>query len=733
MSPLSEVQNGLPPSKLLLPPNNLGLYRLKNFVGRTDELERLKHWLADRPVVAITGPSGAGKSTLATALAVEQASRFEEGILWISATGDTAFNFYDIVRVVEDVLATGITNQPVSAWPLLVLQQLYGFNRLVVMDELTDADPDTVDKILAMVRMIGPGGQGRFVLIGRSIPQPLLQQVGDARLRLGGLTPADVRAWIEQNRAHYPLGPEDATLLHQLTGGHPLVLKMVAGLWHSPDWGQLIDLISVQHPDDWDARLKAIVSATLAFLQKKYPHASQLLTRCCQASGGFSVDAAAHLFWENFEPALSLPAITRQLTHLGLLMHNAQQNRYYIHPLLQRYLGVASYPGFPPTLQHHYLLEHARYYLSVAQQYSRTPPHAWFTIDSDWGNIRKAVNYLQETLEEALGLAVDDALTHLDGGDFPFLPSRMDDILVLLRNYILTLRGYLTWRHPPEGRRWAAAGIIAARLLTDRRAEALIGLTLAALAYFHHDYPTARLWYRRSLPFFKQSKDTAQVIQVLKNLGLAARAMDNLEEALQHYTEALALATNHHFPLEQSILQNLIGSLHYAQKNYRQAIEWHRKALSAADGQDHSPQHLVWQAVHYNNLGLALEAGGYYQEAIKAYKQAIPLHRKADYKKGLSTTYGNLGAACYQHGQLQKALKWYQRDMAIRDGLGNWLDLAAILHNMGHIALELGDLQAAADYFTRSRDLYRQFGQNDLAEEEQVLLNTIRDRRVVVG
>ncbi len=733
MLPLSEGQNGPLSPKLLLPPNNLGLYRLKNFVGRTDELERLRRWLADRPVIAITGPSGAGKSTLATALAVEQATRFEEGILWISATGDTAFNFYDVVRVVEDVLATGITNQPVSTWPLLVLQQLYGFNRLVVLDELTDADPDTVDKIQAMIRMIGPGGQGRFVLIGRSIPQPLLRAVGDARLHLGGLTLTDVQAWIEQNRADYPLGPEDAPLLHQLTGGHPLVLRMVASLWHSPDWGQLIDLISVQHPDDWDARMKAIVSATLAFMQKMHPHANRLLTRCCQASGGFSVDAAAHLFWENRHPDTTLPDITRQLTRLGVLMHNPQQNRFYIHPLLQRYLSIASYPGFPPHLQRHYTLEHARYYLSVAQQYSRTPPHRWPAIDGDWGNIRKAFNFLQESLEERLERTAEEALLHFDSGDIPLLPASMDDILILLRNYALALRGYLIWRHPPEGRRWAAAGIIAARLLTDRRAEALTGLTLASLAYFHHEYATARLWFRRSLPFFRQAGDFFPVVQILKNLGMVERAMDNLEGAFQHYAEALALATQHHFVLEQSILQSLIGSLHYAQKHYEQAIEWHRKALHSLKTADHSRQSLAWQAVHYNNLGLALEAGGHYQEAIEAYNQAIPLHRQVNNKRGLSTTYGNLGAAHYQHGQLQKALKWYRRDMAIRDSLGNRLDQAAILHNMGHIALELDNLPAAADYFTRSRDLYRQFGQNDLAEEEQILLDAIRDRRVVVG
>ncbi|MCP4708782.1 MAG: ATP-binding protein, partial [Planctomycetes bacterium] len=137
--------------KQQLPLHNLGLYRLKGFVGRAEELKQLSSWFGRYPVVAITGPSGAGKSTLATALAVQEAHKFEQGILWIGATGDETFNFYDIVRAIEDILATGITNQMVSAWPLIVLQQLYGANRLLILDELTEADADTVDKIIDMI------------------------------------------------------------------------------------------------------------------------------------------------------------------------------------------------------------------------------------------------------------------------------------------------------------------------------------------------------------------------------------------------------------------------------------------------------------------------------------------------------------------------------------------------------------------------------------------------------
>ncbi|MFQ5577176.1 MAG: tetratricopeptide repeat protein [Anaerolineae bacterium] len=712
-----------------LPLNNLGLYRMQSFVGRAQELRLLTTWLNRHPVLAISGPSGAGKSTLATALAVAEASRFKEGILWISATGDTTFNFYDIVRSVEDVLATGITNQPVGAWPLLVLQQLYGYNRLLIIDELTDADSGTVEQIINIIGQIGPGGQGRFILIGRTIPQPLLNLVGEAHLRLGGIGKTDVQTWIEAHHGVYPLTPADAPLLHQLTGGHPLALKMVATLWRSPDWGQLIDLVSVQNPHDWEARLKAIITAALSFLRKKHPPASELLTRCSLASGGFTSRATGLLYWGGIAGDESLKATAQELIRFGLLMHNPQANRYFIHPLLRRYLAIASYPDLTRAQQRRYATDHARYYLVVAQRYNRTPLNQWHTIDGEWGNIRKAFDFLVHTLEDALDASVHRAFAAVDAAGATPLPPHIDHTLILLRDYALALSNYVLWRHPPEGRHWMSAGIVAARHLHDRRAEAMLGLSFAGLVYFHQDYTTAHTWFRRSLPYFKEVGDIERVVRVTKDLGIVQRALGNLQEALQTFTHTLTLATDHNLSRVRPSIQSLIGSVYYGQKNYSQAIRWHQKALSL----DRESGNLSAQAVHHNNIALALEAKGNYEQAIDHYRQAVTLHQQSDNKKGLSTTYGNLGAAFYQLGNPAEALKWYKLDRALRDAMGNWLDLAAILHNMGHIALELDDLKAAARYFTQSRDLYRQFGQNDLAEEEEILLNTIKSRRVVVG
>ena len=724
-----------------LPRHNLGLYRLKNVVGHSKELAQLSAWLEQHPVVAITGPSGAGKSTLATRLAVQEAAKFEEGILWISATGDTDFNFYDIVRAIEDVLATGITGQPVSAWPLYVLQQIFGFNRLLILDELTEADWGTVNTIIAMIGQIKSSGLGRFVLIGRSLPQPLLDIVGEAHLILGGLEESEVQQWLKLHQDVFPILSENSPMLHRFTGGHPLALKLVAGLWESRDWGQLFDLVSVQAPGDWEARLKATVIAALAALGREHPEDVRLLTRCTQAWGGFDADAIKNLYWQNAPNDASLIITLQRLLMRGLLLYNPQANRYFIHPLIRRYLNVADYAGLPAGKQAELSLAHATYYLRIARRYNKVSSDQWAALDEEWGNIRKAFDFLAAKFEQRLDMSAEEALARIDDLTAVPISPQFGEILILLRDYALTLRKYIVLRHPPEGYHWLAAGMVAARILgtaytqagnqTDhsRQTEALLGKGLAAMAFTRQDYETAQIWYCNSLLYFREAEDHRRTVEVLRSLGMVLQAMGLPDEALSTYQDGLQVATADGLDDERAAIQAEIGAIYYEKQDFDQAVEWHQKALELEQEIDRPSG----QAERHNDLGRTLEAINLFEQAIQHYTIAAQLYQTMNDNFGLSVTYDNLGAVYYHSGRLKEALAWYEQDLAIIDGLGNWFDMAAILHNMGHVAMDMDDFQAAVGYFTRSRDIYLQFGQLELADEEQLLIDTIQDRHTSAG
>ena len=704
-----------------LPKNNLGLYRLTNFVGRNSQLKQLKTWLQHNPVVALTGPSGVGKSTLATALAIKMASAFDEGIVYISAMGDTPFNFYDIVRTLEDVLAPNIAQKPSSAWPLLVRMQLYGFKRLLILDELTEADETATDNIVQMISQIGPGGPGRFVLIGRSLPKALLDLAGDCHLVLDGLGLPAVQSWVDKHAPTYTLTQSDGPTLHHHSYGYPLALKLMAWLWHTQAIPKSNNIASTAQLNGGGNQIRNIVVWVEDTLNRTYPQANELLRQCSQASGGFDIEAIENLYWHNWDGSLSLSQALNILLACGFFMYQPQTQRYFIHPLIRRYVSETKYQDFSLSQQSQYNLDYATYYLDIAQRYQRLSATQWALVDADWGNVRQAFNFLVAFLERELSLSVIQALAQPNLPNSPALAPDIEAVLDLIKDYALALLNYIARRHPPEGVTWLAAGVIASRSLTDVQAEALIGERLGAIAYYNEDYETASTWYQHSLGYYENIGDQTRTIRLSKDLATVLSRTKQTDKAIEVLLEALRLTKTHNDLAEQAGLQARIASIYYRQDAYDQALKWYNQAL-ALDTANHNG---AWQAIHHNNLGLVYEAKGEFTRAIQHYEKSATLHQKYDNHAGLSTAYANLGASHYELGQLKEALLWYERDLDLTQQAGNWLDIASTLHNLGQVCLELNDDQTAKQYLSRSRDIYAEFGLTDLAGEEQSLLDSL--------
>jgi tetratricopeptide (TPR) repeat protein len=381
-------------------------------------------------------------------------------------------------------------------------------------------------------------------------------------------------------------------------------------------------------------------------------------------------------------------------------------------------------------------LAHATYYLRIARRYNKVSSDQWAALDEEWGNIRKAFDFLAAKFEQRLDMSAEEALARIDDLAAVPISPQFGEILILLRDYALTLRKYIVLRHPPEGYHWLAAGMVAARILgtaytqagnqTDhsRQTEALLGKGLAAMAFIRQDYETAQIWYCNSLLYFREAEDHRRTVEVLRSLGMVLQAMGLLDEALSTYQDGLQVATADGLDDERAAIQAEIGAIYYEKQDFDQAVEWHQKALELEQEIDRPSG----QAERHNDLGRTLEAINLFEQAIQHYTIAAQLYQTMNDNFGLSVTYDNLGAVYYHSGRLKEALAWYEQDLAIIDGLGNWFDMAAILHNMGHVAMDMDDFQAAVGYFTRSRDIYLQFGQLELADEEQLLIDTIQDR-----
>jgi tetratricopeptide (TPR) repeat protein/energy-coupling factor transporter ATP-binding protein EcfA2 len=685
----------------LTPPNNIRRFRLDTFVGRQAELARLAAWVQESPILAITGPSGIGKSSLATALAYQLMSQFEEGLIWVTAFGAHEFRIYDVIRAIEDVLATGITSRPPDQWQILALQQLYGRRRLIVLDEIAQTEEATAQQIAESLGRIGPGGPGRAILVGRDLPQPLLELVGDYCLHLGGLTETEASELLVQA---YPSSPvaEDLQVLMEISQGHPLALKLLAPIW-------------------------TIVDVVLADWEKSDPAAVQLLTRFTLSSGGSDFDALEAVYWRGLGPTEALQPTLVELTRHGLLQYDADEERYLLHPALRRLLINKNFAAIPHDQQRDLADDHARYYLSIARQYERVPANQWSPIEGDWANIRQGAQWLTQQLEDMAGDSVEDLLLAIDG--LNYFDSRRSDQLSLLSDYALALRTYCVERQPPRGFRWLAAGLVASQVLGDSWSRTLIGGRLSTLAYLQGDYDLAETWLRRSLNALVPLNDRARLSRIWSDLGALYKAQGRFEEALAACQQVHSLneGLGNWRGMGSALMR--IGSIYYGSEDIDSALDWHKRALKLFEEHDD----LGGQAMAHNNVGLAYEAEGDFEQAIHHYRESARRHESLNNTQGLVTAYGNLGSASYELGDFEAAIEWYRKDLALSEQIGDWTGTAATLHNIGHVALEMEDLDAAHDYFTRSRDLYAQFGLNEFADEEELLIQIVQERRATRG
>ncbi|MGA7525328.1 MAG: tetratricopeptide repeat protein [Acidobacteriaceae bacterium] len=120
------------------------------------------------------------------------------------------------------------------------------------------------------------------------------------------------------------------------------------------------------------------------------------------------------------------------------------------------------------------------------------------------------------------------------------------------------------------------------------------------LAMIHHQYVAAINFYRQT------TQDSAIV---WNKLGMAWHHLFAMDEAKRDYEHALRLRPDYPEAL------NNLGTVYYANKNYKKAVRYYRKALAF------DPQ----SATMYSNLGVAYFAERNYEKGLLAYQKAFAL------------------------------------------------------------------------------------------------------------
>ncbi len=325
-------------------PHNLGLYRLEGFSGRREQLLQLHEWMTgdnDLPGIAISGLQGDGKSTLATAAAWNNFHHFSDGIVRVGAAGQMPFRLYDIVRTLDTVFGTTLTRISEDRWGISILEQLYKRKRLLILDELSDADEGQIQVVVnIMAHLDEAGGSSRILLLSRDFHPAIESLVRFQHLRLQGLPTDELRQFIDRRA---PADIRDEALervdaLHALTGGRPYVMRLVLGLMMDYTWDELEMLLTSIAGADGAVAAADLAAFAVENFASIHPEAGPLLNRLVSATGGASLQAMRELFWSGLGTQRELGETLIALENRALIDHDGFHQRVVMHPFVRSYV-----------------------------------------------------------------------------------------------------------------------------------------------------------------------------------------------------------------------------------------------------------------------------------------------------------------------------------------------------------------------------------------------------------
>ena len=704
--------------------HNLGVYRLRGFSGREEELNTLSRWLFERheqPALAISGGQGNGKSTLATAAAWQTIYHFPDGIIWVGAAGRDRFRMYDIVRTLDTVLGTTLTRVSEERWGIGILEQLYRRRRLLILDELSGATDREIQTLAEIISHLNDTeNQSHILLIDRDIHPEFAELVGDRHLQLGGLPLAETVGFVH---ARAPESVRDTALrnvegLHRRTGGRPLSMRLVLGLLMDFGlWSELDELLAELPAVDGVTEMSSMAGFAVENFAAFWPEAGLILDRLVSAAGGATYQALSELFTEGLGTEAEKRQTFEGLVTRALVEVDLFDRRIVVQPVVRRYLVEGAV-----MLGEDWHRQHASYYLQFAQRYQELPIQRWQEIDPFWGNVHWGADWATDRVERIFGQSVEKLVEErLESEGLRDMPINFPDVqndLKLMRDYALALAHYAFWRHPPGIWRWLCGGAVASIALGDAGDFGWMLANIGRQRFFNGEVEEAIEWLQRALRIFDERDMLMAMAYGHTDLGTSFRVLEEPRQALDHFWLAFEAAAQLGDPRSLAPAYMNLGSAYLSLNNFERAIEQHRKALRVALRL--GDEGLVASA--HNNLGLAMEGMAMYAEAQRAYESALGVFQRNHDDTGISTCYNNLGSVCYARQDFAAALDWYEKDLELSDRRGAWMDKAATLHNLGHVALEQQNHAQAAEYFRRSRELYAAFQLEEYVAEEDEML-----------
>jgi len=674
--------------------NNLPL-QLTSFIGRDQEIAKVKSLLARTRLLTLTGLGGSGKTRLALQAAAEVLDGFPDGI-WLvelAALTDPA-----LVRQAA-ITALGLREEQGNRHPDVLMDFLRGRRALMVLDNcehLLDACARFTDTLLRAApevsvlatsrERLGIEGEAVFAVPPLSLPPAAeIRSLDDLR------SSEAVELFFDRALLGHPAVTfTDATaapiarIVRQLDG-IPLAIELAAARTKILSPAQIAERLGDRF------RLLTGGSRTAPSRQQTLAAAMDwsydllsdpervLFRRLAVFAGGFTLDAAEGICRDPDRPTSLLDLLTALADKsLVVVDQGTDEVRYRLLETVRTYaLMRLETAGETADLR----TRHARWFTAWAEE---VRPRL-YRSDQRWLNrVEREHDNIRTALAHAIQPPVNALPLRLGAAVFRFWEVR---------------------GHWNEGRQWLEAGLSAAPSAgDDLRGRVLV--YIATFAQYQGEYERARQAAGEALPLFEAANNPQGIARAQNVLGNAAYYQGDWTEAEQRYRVGLELGRRSREPRDTAgPLANLATiALHHGA--FEEAERYAREALEAFQATD--DRHGL--AFVLNLLGLLAADQDDAAGAQSLFEESLAIRRSLGDRRGIAGSLMNLGRVAAEQQTFDRAESLYEESLTIRRELGDRFGIAGALASLGDVALARGNRVRAVAQLRESLALRGEMG-----------------------
>jgi len=231
----------------------------------------------------------------------------------------------------------------------------------------------------------------------------------------------------------------------------------------------------------------------------------------------------------------------------------------------------------------------------------------------------------------------------------------------------------------------------------------LVPFQAKALHYFGEslfnsaEYQKAIPAYKKALSVYSEIKDTVNMVDCHKAIGLCYYNMDQGDKAIKQFIDGMKLCENDKRSTAK-LLSN-IAMTHNRMRNMNDAIQNYRKALAL----NASIENYTSMAINYNGLGEIYKTINRPDSALINYLKAKNLHENSEFK---AATLSNIAGIYMNYpDSMNIAVDYLKQAWTIFGKLGLYQYEAEFKQGIGIILYKQGKYKSAIEAFEQSIEL----------------------------